>query len=352
MHSQDDDKTVVADIELDLLYSLQSNDGEEFPIENQLTFGRSSENTVFINDKKISRKHALLTFKNNFLQIKDLDSSNGTFVNGNKINKITTLKNKDIISIEKHVYTVCVEMKENIVKRFSENPEINEADSTDSNKGLLDESEVPLDSEKNVEIQSTTDKASTDNVLNEDIPASWIEDTGTVAGTRMMDMSELAKLRAGPNIVRENESGITQIHCFIEGVEEVFELPIKDVNTVSGWEIGRDSSCDIAINHASVSGRHAQIIHQNGRWKIVNLVSTNGILINGQRKLSTYLADGDKVGLGTVDLVFNIPKNSCKASHENKNTKNTKASNNILVPLLMVMLLIVLSAIIYIIINK
>ena len=110
-----------------------------------------------------------------------------------------------------------------------------------------------------------------------DIPASWTEDSATIGGTRMMDMDELSKLRAGPSVVSTNESDVTQVHCFIDGVEKIFKLPISDANQVSGWEIGRDDTCDIVLDHASVSGRHAQIIHQNGRWKIVNLVSTNAV---------------------------------------------------------------------------
>jgi len=338
MQNQDDDKTIVADQDLELLYSIQSQIGENYPINDQISIGRSSDNTIFIDDKKISRKHAVLSLINNRLQIEDLKSSNGTFVNGERIHNVTTLKNKDTISFEKHLYTVNIEMKDFNNENVAE-------DKSKTHQTNVDETDESIEKSHNeVSINHPRN--------NENIPSSWVEDSGTVAGTRMMDINELNKLRAGINKVKTNKSGNTQIHCFIDGVEEIFQLPIENESAVSGWEIGRDSSCDIVINHSSVSGRHAQIIHQNGRWKIVNLVSTNGILINGQRKLSTFLADGDKVGLGTVDLIFNIPTETNKISNKAQVKKNTQSSKSFMVPVLLVILLLVLSAIIYLLINK
>jgi len=46
----------------------------------------------------ISRKHALISFHNEEYYIKDLDSKNGTFLNGVRIAKCV-LRNKDQIDI-------------------------------------------------------------------------------------------------------------------------------------------------------------------------------------------------------------------------------------------------------------
>lgn len=48
--------------------------------------GRDASNQIVLNDTQVSRHHALLTLLDNGqVMIKDLGSSNGTFVNGNKI---------------------------------------------------------------------------------------------------------------------------------------------------------------------------------------------------------------------------------------------------------------------------
>lgn len=52
-----------------------------------ITIGRTRENDLVINNIKVSRQHARLEKLGNDWFIKDLDSSNGTFVNGKKINR-------------------------------------------------------------------------------------------------------------------------------------------------------------------------------------------------------------------------------------------------------------------------
>lgn len=53
-----------------------------------LSIGRDASNDIILNDKMVSRKHAQLQITGDGLVIiKDLGSSNGTFINGNKISE-------------------------------------------------------------------------------------------------------------------------------------------------------------------------------------------------------------------------------------------------------------------------
>jgi len=53
-----------------------------------LSIGRDASNNIVLNDKMVSRNHAqLIVLGEGLVQIKDLGSTNGTFVNGNKINE-------------------------------------------------------------------------------------------------------------------------------------------------------------------------------------------------------------------------------------------------------------------------
>jgi len=54
-----------------------------------LTIGRDASNNIVLNDNMVSRNHAqLIVLGEGRVQIKDLGSTNGTFVNGNKINEL------------------------------------------------------------------------------------------------------------------------------------------------------------------------------------------------------------------------------------------------------------------------
>ena len=82
----------------------------------------------------------------------------------------------------------------------------------------------------------------------------------------------------------------------------MFELSVEDGK--GKWEIGRGEGADIEIDADSVSGRHSQLVHENGRWKIVNMMSVNGTFVNERKVLSAYLQPGDVIRMGSVKLAF------------------------------------------------
>lgn len=63
------------------------------------TIGRSPENDIVINSPIVSVKHAELEISDGFFVIRDLNSTNGIYVNGNKTNS-AVLMNGDIIRID------------------------------------------------------------------------------------------------------------------------------------------------------------------------------------------------------------------------------------------------------------
>lgn len=63
-----------------------------------VTFGRSKENTVPLNDRKVSRRHAKIERAGAVFKITDLESGNGTRVNGKKID-VHELALDDLIKI-------------------------------------------------------------------------------------------------------------------------------------------------------------------------------------------------------------------------------------------------------------
>src|SRR2546430_389097 len=74
--------------------------GGEFPIatDREIIVGRSNELDVVLVEDMVSRKHAKITFAHDALTIEDLGSTNGTFVNGEKI-KRARLKEGDRVLI-------------------------------------------------------------------------------------------------------------------------------------------------------------------------------------------------------------------------------------------------------------
>ena len=70
-----------------------------------VTIGRSDDNVVTIKNKKISRNHAKIERVGEAFQITDLESGNGTRVNGKRID-FAPLSKDDVIKIGDAVITV------------------------------------------------------------------------------------------------------------------------------------------------------------------------------------------------------------------------------------------------------
>lgn len=78
-----------------------------------------------------------------------------------------------------------------------------------------------------------------------------------------------------------------------------------------GVVLGRGSEAELRINDPGVSRRHAQIkvsvIDNNVSVSIVDLGSTNGIVVDGQRVTQAALRDGSQVVMGNTTVVVRNP---------------------------------------------
>jgi len=76
-----------------------------------LAFGRSGRNQVALPDSHLSRRHFEVTLHGGAAILRDLDSSNGTFVNGRRVAE-TPLGDGDTIAAGEHVFAVTFLLEE------------------------------------------------------------------------------------------------------------------------------------------------------------------------------------------------------------------------------------------------
>jgi hypothetical protein len=67
--------------------------------------------------------------------------------------------------------------------------------------------------------------------------------------------------------------------------------------------VGRHDACDVVVGHPSVSRRHARLSFRDGHWVLRDLDSTNGTRVNGKRVVRCRLEPGDRLSLGSADLL-------------------------------------------------
>ncbi|MEA5445924.1 FHA domain-containing protein [Gammaproteobacteria bacterium AB-CW1] len=69
-------------------------------------------------------------------------------------------------------------------------------------------------------------------------------------------------------------------------------------------QIGRKAHNDLVLEEPSVSFEHARIVRSGGDWRVVNLLSTNGTFVNGERIHQSALKHGDRLAFGNAAFLF------------------------------------------------
>lgn len=79
--------------------------GQRVDLDSELVIGREDAGLT-IDDEELSRKHAVVRIVGDTVEIEDLGSRNGTFVNGQRIGAKTRLKRGDSLKLGQNVFEV------------------------------------------------------------------------------------------------------------------------------------------------------------------------------------------------------------------------------------------------------
>jgi pSer/pThr/pTyr-binding forkhead associated (FHA) protein len=277
--------------------TLLAQDGTEHALAGEVRVGRTDDCDITLADPRVSRNHAVLRVEGTRVLLEDMGSANGTLVNGLRLVGSVELKHGDDIQFDKYKFRLAVaglapaaaDGEATVVAPLGDDatvvtPLAPEAAAAPSQAVPAPEPPQPKPA-----------------AVSPDLPGSWTEG-GTGEHTQFLSMDSVAETAA---LEVERASELPHLIVVRDGAAaDVMELEPGGSDDPDVWEIGREDSCEIVLDEPSVSARHAQLIHQGGRWRLVNLVSANGIFVNGEKRLTAYLGDGDQIRLGNVNLVF------------------------------------------------
>jgi pSer/pThr/pTyr-binding forkhead associated (FHA) protein len=78
--------------------------------------------------------------------------------------------------------------------------------------------------------------------------------------------------------------------------------------------VGRGGDADLRINDPGISRTHAQFVVTGSgsslRVRIVDLNSTNGILVDGRKVTEAELGDGSRIDMGKTAMLIYAPSGS------------------------------------------
>lgn len=309
--------------------------GQEIAInKDEMAIGRDLKADIKIRDTSVSKNHAVLLLKGDDVHIKDLNSANGTYLNGKRIlpNIETLLKSGDKINIGKNQYEFESRFLEE--KEFEAETEILPgqligrirvlrgnipfSDYDVRNGAILGKSE---DCDIYIPDTFVTDEHAKITFVEGKAYITDLESSnGTFVNGRQIVPNEPHALTQNDKIKIGNVE--LQFEYFERGAE--FEIgtqfdirktygKLKAVSgSLLGWEydvkhgltFGRSEDSDVVIVSKLASENHAKIDIVNNKPCIVDLDSKNGTRVNGKNITRKTLYGGDKVEIGDVIFKF------------------------------------------------
>jgi hypothetical protein len=131
-------------------------------------------------------------------------------------------------------------------------------------------------------------------------------------------------VRPGQNPERESPSQGDEGHTMVYTASERLSEPLREPDSRRGTArlqvdgrteivgshgavLGRSRDCDVVLEDANVSRRHAEVRPSGGSWIVRDLGSTNGVKVNGRQiEGAQSLRPGDEIELGTCRIVFEL----------------------------------------------
>ncbi len=274
-------------------------DGREYAIEgSSLVFGREAICDVVIPQKRVSRRHAEIIVTPKGYVITDL-SSNGTFVNGERVVDQRLLSRADVLRVGDHEFRFYADAAAQ-PEPAAPPPAARSAAAgakyrlSDTLHGIL---AAPTPSEFGAVAPAAAPAAEPGAPSPSPISsAPRPEPVPAPAPSPPRPKPAAAAPAAGGTlanlIVRKGQ---------LKGHRFPIRVPIVNV--------GRAEYNDIVVPDPSVSSAHAKIQLREGIWMVVDLDSTNGTFVDGDRiSGDAPIAPGAVLRFGEISVVFESTK--------------------------------------------
>jgi len=270
------------------MYKLQptgeSNSLNIIVLERDLTIGRGESNDIVIRNQTVSTHHAKIYLENGKVFVEDSNSTNGTYINKQKIqpNIQYELRDNQTVTFGEATYMVT-----------------HEQNSKNTEEMYLIGRDPKADIYINVESVSFHHL----KVIKEN-GVWYIVDEKSTNGTYLNNFDTPIRK------VKLEKNQTLYLATYKLNTNSIFEL--FDGNHGKQVEIekketllGRNPNADISIDNLNVSWEHAKIVYDGSKYSIHDLNSTNGTYVNGTRVYGgAEIRKGDVITLGVYEFIF------------------------------------------------
>ena len=278
-------------------------DGRSFvrPIDkDEFTIGRDSRNHLVLGDRQVSKYHCIIVSQKDHYTIKDLGSSNGTLVNGIRVDGEIAVTSGDRMRVGPYDLIFGGGTDEPSYLRFKpgSTPSTGEA-ATPANPSLPSSPGAP-----------TAPTPRWDDGRPVTPPPS-----GRPRSVKINEPTPTPALARGPEMVSATDSGMAPQagRAYLEILDGDGKGHMITVGS-RGITIGAGSRNHLVLDDSFVSRQHARVDKAKDGYTVRDLGSTNGIRIDGRDLTEAELTDGTKVQVGGVLMVFRWPNQPAETS--------------------------------------
>ena len=281
---------------------LNSEDVISITQNGTISMGRSSANNVVIKNDSISNQHCLLHVKNNQLYISDLNSTNGTYIDGNKLTPNT--------EYPLNINQILILGIEGVQYKVTQNYQTEYIDVNNISSEYKDKFTIGRNATNDIIINSPN--VSNVHVIISKNHDDWIIEDVSRNGTYLNNFENKLIKHSKTNKLEKNE--VLYLANYKLQTNRIFQLIEKSSTAKQKLDfnkdevlLGRENSCDLTIDNPNISSEHAKITHENNAYYIIDLKSTNGTFVNfNPIKGKTKIHEGDKITLGVYTFEFSI----------------------------------------------
>ncbi len=277
---------------------------------DRLQIGRLPENDLVLDHLSVSRTHALLERDAAGLAVEDLGSQNGVWVDGQRIQGRCSVRPGQVVRIGQHELHLLevggdVAPVRELPPRSARGPDRDAAHPSRTRPvggpGLdlfaIEADEVEGDEAPEPELEphcleELVDADPEPTVLVDEVSGEVDLAPPAIAGEREVGAEALAAEETPalryPGFVVQRAGRLVRIFAW-EGDRVV---------------AGRDPECELVLNGAEVSRRHACFEREEEGYWVRDLDSINGVFVNGERIARHRLSVGDEVRIEDFELTF------------------------------------------------
>jgi pSer/pThr/pTyr-binding forkhead associated (FHA) protein len=280
-------------------------------VRDEITIGRQEGNTIRLTERNVSRRHARLLRQQTNVLIEDLGSYNGIKVNGDRITGQVQVQDGDLIQIGD--YDLAIQREEEARAAATVPLETSRASGPAPTQKLPDPS-ATMPALPVVSVPEARD----DDV--QEAPSEEVPRHQSTAVIRIDQVQSSRPQRSSAAIDPSEAPRLVVLNTDFAGREFAC--------TKTELRIGRTDDNDIAIDHRSLSRTHCKVVREDsGEWKVIDMQSANGLMVNGEPYAQVTLRLGDVLELGHVKLKFVGAGDSVTINGASSNvTSETEAS--------------------------